>query len=276
MGLYERQYRACTALRCSANIVGIQARENGVGQRMMLATECSQARLERHATLTVPCPRMMTDSVVDKSRLTGPAALENASGARYRSDIVAGALMLPESRIIAEFVLRGDDASALTDAVVGNNLLMMRGRSRAMRVTRLIRSRLQVLPLELVRLVRDSSGDIATYALLAGVIKQSPLFGDFLALTVEEQFRQFGRSLSNRLWDDYLEGCRARDPLMAEWNEEFRARLRSSVFQTLAQAGYIENTRTLKLQPVHVPTVVLQCLAENRENYVLRCIQVGS
>lgn len=273
MGLYERQYRACTALRCSANIVGIQARENGVGQRMMPDAECPQARLERHATVTVPCSQMMTDSVVDKSRL---AAFANASGARYRSDIVAGALMLPESRIIAEFVLRGDDGAALTEAVVGNNLLMMRGKSRAMRVTRLIRDRLQVLPLELVRLVRDGSGDIATFALLAGVIKQSPLFGDFLALTVDDQFQQFSSSLSNRLWDEYVEGCRARDPLMAQWNEQFRARLRSSVFQTLAQAGYLENTRTLKLQPVHVPAVVLQCLAENRENYVLRCIQVGS
>ena len=39
---------------------------------------------------------------------------------------------------------------------------------------------------------------------------------------------------------------------MPQWNESTRRRLRSSVFQTLAQAGYIENTRSLKLQNVHI------------------------
>jgi len=35
---------------------------------------------------------------------------------------------------------------------------------------------------------------------------------------------------------------------MPEWNESTRRRLRSSVFQTLAQAGFIESTKTLTLQ----------------------------
>ena len=196
--------------------------------------------------------------------------------ARYRSDIVAGALMLPESRVIADLMLRHPTDVDWAKIVLTNNLLMMRGKARAQRVTRLIRSRLEPLAPELVKLVRDDRGSAAVFAVMAGAIKQSALLGDFLALVVADQHRQFGRSLSHQLWDDYLDGCRARDPLMAQWNEQFRARVRSSVFQTLAQAGYIENTRSLKLQPVHVPAVVLQCLAANRETYVLRCIQVGS
>ena len=53
-------------------------------------------------------------------------------------------------------------------------------------------------------------------------------------------------------------------------------RLRSSVFQILAQAGYIENTRTLKLQPVYIASPVLDYLTAHQEHYVLRCIQVAS
>ena len=51
--------------------------------------------------------------------------------------------------------------------------------------------------------------------------------------------------------------------------------MRSSVFQMLAQAGYIENTRSLKLQTVHVAEQVLRYLKANHEDYVLRCIQVA-
>ena len=47
------------------------------------------------------------------------------------------------------------------------------------------------------------------------------------------------------------------------------------MFQILAQAGYVENTRTLKLQTVHVAEQVLRYLKANREEYVLRCIQVA-
>ena len=106
-------------------------------------------------------------------------------------------------------------------------------------------------------------------------MKHSPLLGDFLEIVVAEQYRLFSPALSPKLFTDYLEGCRERDPEMPQWNETTRRRLRSSVFQMLAQAGYIENTRTLKLQTVHVADQVLRHLKANREKYVLRCIQVA-
>ena len=51
---------------------------------------------------------------------------------------------------------------------------------------------------------------------------------------------------------------------MPEWSESTIDRLRSSVFQILAQAGYIESTRTLKLQTVHIAREVLQYLEDTR------------
>lgn len=194
---------------------------------------------------------------------------------RYRADIIAGALMVPESRIIAGLLLRGVDEEAWTEAIVEQNVLKARRKAIAMRVSRLIRGRLETMEAGLVRMVRDGSGTVATHAMLAAAIKHSPLLGDFLALVVGEQYRQFGQSLSNKMWDDYLDGCRERDRTMPLWSEATRNRLRSSVFQTLAQAGYLENTRTLKLQTVHVAGEVLHYLKGHGETYVLDCIQVA-
>ncbi len=128
---------------------------------------------------------------------------------------------------------------------------------------------------DLWRLVRDGNGDVATHATLAAAIKHSHLIGDFLDLVVREQIRLFSAKLSNAMWNDYLVDCRGRDPEMPEWNESTRNRLRSSVFQTLAQAGFIENTKTLKIQNVHIADQVLNYLKSRREDYVLRCIQVA-
>jgi hypothetical protein len=194
---------------------------------------------------------------------------------RYRADITAGALKVPESRIIADLLLRHVDAGGWKDAIVAKNVLQARNPATARRLTKLIRGRLETMGPELWKLVRDGKGTVATHAIFAAAVKYSPLLGDFLMLVVGEQYRTFGASLTNKMWDDYLQGCRERDPDMPQWNETTRRRLRSSVFQMLAQAGYLENTRTLKLQTVHIADQVLRYLKANHEGYVLRCIEVA-
>jgi hypothetical protein len=123
--------------------------------------------------------------------------------------------------------------------------------------------------------VRDGKGSVSTHAIFAAAVKQSPLLGDFLGMIVADQYRRFDKTISNQMFADYLDGCRERDPLMPAWTEETRLRIRSSVFQMLAQAGYIESTRTLKLQAPHIADQVIHCLKANGEDYVLRCLQVA-
>ncbi len=194
---------------------------------------------------------------------------------RYKADITAGALKLPESRLIADLLLRQVDAEGWKDAIVTKNVLQARNPATARRLTKLIRARLETMGPDLWKLVRDGKGGVATHAVFAAAVKHSHLLGDFLEIVVGDQYRMFSTALTNKLWADYLEGCRERDHDMPLWSETTRRRLRSSVFQILAQAGYIENTRTLKLQTVHIADQVLRYLKDNQEEYVLRCIQVA-
>jgi BrxA len=191
---------------------------------------------------------------------------------RYRADITAGSLKVAESRRVAELLLKGVDDTAWKRAIVDDNILQSRNPESAKRLARLIRARLEPLGPELWRLVRDGKGPVATHAVFAAAVKHSALLGDFLGMVVAEQYRIFAKALSNKLFDDYLEGCRVRDPDMPDWNESTRRRLRSSVFQMLAQAGYLKDTRSLKLLQVHVAEPVLWLLKDRGETYVLRCL----
>ncbi len=194
---------------------------------------------------------------------------------RYKADITAGSLKIAESRIIADLLLQGTDQKQWKDAILPQNVLQARHPATAIRLARLIRSRLESMDAELWTLVRDGTRTVASQALFAAAIKQSSLLGDFLDLVVREQFRLFHSTLARQLWEDYLEECRNRDPDMPQWNESTRQRLRSSVFQMLAQVGLLENTKTLKLQPIHVTPQVLHYLQHHNEAYVLRCMQVS-
>ena len=194
---------------------------------------------------------------------------------KYKADITAGSLKVPESRIIADLLLRGVDAQGWQETLIKQNVLQAHNPATATRLARLIRGRLQLMTVDLWRLVRDGTGIVATHAVLATAIKHSRLLGDFLDLVVREQYRLFSSTLSYRLWESFLDDCRGRDPDMPVWHESTRRRLRSAVFQTLAQAGYIADIRSLKLQVVYIATPVLRYLQDHNEQYVLRCLQVA-
>ncbi len=200
---------------------------------------------------------------------------QRQSTVRYSADITAGSLKVPESRAIADLLLRGVGNEGWKEAIVNENILQARNPATAIRLGRLIRKRLELMDADLWRLIRDGSAVVATHAVLAAAVKHSPLLGDFLDLVVRDQYRIFAKTLTNQLWNEYLDDCRGRDPDMPQWNESTRRRLRSSVFQILSQAGYIDNTKAKQLQAVHIASQVLRYLESHDEQYVLRCIQVA-
>lgn len=194
---------------------------------------------------------------------------------RYRADITAGALKLRESRVIADLLLQDADAAAWQQSIFEENVLQTRRPASAKRLRTLLRNRLSTMPKEMWELIRDGSGDEATHACLACTVKHSFLVGDFLDLVIRDQYRMYAESLSHSLWTRYIEDCRGRDPEMPVWSESTIRRLRSSVFQILTEAGYLDGTRSMKLQTVHIAQPVLQILEQHHEDYVLRCIQVA-
>lgn len=212
-------------------------------------------------------------SAIDRSQ--NPAAIGENAPVRYNADITAGALKVPESRVIADLLLRRLSTEEWKSAIEESNLLQARSRATAIRLARLLRQRLEAMDSGLWRLVRDGSSTLATHACLAAAVKHSRLLGDFLDTVVREELRIFAGSLSRRAWEEFLEACAMRDPGVAKWNPSTVTRLRSTVFQILAQAGYLESTRTMRLQRVHIASEVLSYLRSRDERYVLRCIQMS-
>lgn len=200
----------------------------------------------------------------------------SAAAGRYRADITAGSLKIAESRVIADLLLLGVDEAGWRQAITTDNVLKARNPATAIRLARLIRQRLETTTPELWRMVRDGTVVVATQAILAAAVKHSYLLGDFLDLVVRDQYRRFGKALTKKLWRDYLEDCRGRDPQMPQWQESTVRRMGSSVFQILAQAGYIKDTRSMLLQRPHITAEVIGYLERNKEDYVLRCINVGT
>jgi len=181
---------------------------------------------------------------------------------------------LRESRIIADLLLQKLDPDGWKQAILEQNMLQMGSMESRKRISRLLRARLEPLGEAVWRMVRDGDLEQATQAAFAGAIKNSRLLGDFMDIAMREQRALFARKLETRMWGDYIEGCRGRDPDMPLWSDATVARLRSAVFSMLAEAGYLKDTRSLQLQNVFVDAQLASTLREGGENYVIRCMEV--
>ncbi len=202
-----------------------------------------------------------------------------ASGAlerhvHYTATITSASLRVRESRIIARLLLDHVDDAGWKQAIVEDNVLQMGSPVSIRRVSRLLRARLEPLGPGLWVMVRDGSKEIATQAVFAGAVKESRLLGDFLDIALREQRALFAKCVSNRVWSDFIDGCRGRDPNMPHWSNATVARLRSGVFSMLAEAGYLNDTRSLRLQNVFLDQQLVEYLRERNETYVLRCLEV--
>ena len=161
------------------------------------------------------------------------------------------------------------------DAIVVQNILQKRSPSTAKRLASLVRSRLEPMGEDLWTLVKNGNKEEATHAVLAAVVKQSAILRDFLDIALREQVNIFKTNLTRSVWENYLLGCRERDPLMSEWTEKSERILGNVIYRILAESGYINNTRSLTIQSVHIAPSVLSYLEDHDEQDVLRCLQVS-
>jgi hypothetical protein len=192
----------------------------------------------------------------------------------YNGDMAAGALLIAESRKIAQLLLKNVDKVQWHKAIVIDNILQKRSSAAAIRQARLIKNRLVLMDKNLWQLVYDGSSEVSTQALLAASIKHSRLVGDFMDIVLRQHWQTFNDKISEIDWSRFLESCAQTDPRVDIWKESTKAKLKQVLFRILAEAKYIDSTRNRKLLPVSIAPEVKKYLIEKKENYVIRCMEI--
>ncbi len=136
----------------------------------------------------------------------------------YTATITSASLRLRESRIVAGLLLQNANQGQWKEAILERNVLQMGSIESIKRISRLLRARLEPLGEGLWQMVRDGGREQATQAAFAGAVKNSRLLGDFMNITLREQRTLFAEKLEYRMWTEYIEGCRGRDPDMPHWS----------------------------------------------------------
>ena len=195
---------------------------------------------------------------------------------RYNAEIVAGALLPIESRIIAKLILEEVPDEELDHLIRVENILQKRSPATAARKTELIKKRLQLVDKNLLLTIANGTRQASIQALLIASIKHSNLIGDFLLRVVKEKWRIFETKLKPSDWESFLRECEQIDNTVSAWKPTTRNKLGQVVKKCLVESGYLESATNPAISPVLLLPEIKNYLLENNETYVLDCMNIVS
>lgn len=188
----------------------------------------------------------------------------------YNAEISAGSLMLPESRRIARLLLTHPSNEQWFEALKVDNMLQKKTPATAKRQARLIRNRLDTLNAEGWMLIADGPQEAAIQLLFAAAIKHSRILADFFRDIYAGHLRRLEQHLSPaKDWEAFLADCVQRDPEFANFSASTKAKLLQVVVRVLAEARYVDSTKTLRLTPPHLHPDVVRYLKRLGETTLL-------
>jgi len=192
----------------------------------------------------------------------------------YKANITAGALLVPESRKIADLMLKNISKEEWKHEIEENNILQRLSVSSSKRIASFIKARLGLMTSDLCMMVRDGDATLSIQANFAAAIKHCRLLGDYLDIVIREQFKKMENSLPLPLWDEFIVLCEQNDPLMEQFPSSTAQKMRSNIHKILIEVGYLSDPYKRKLQKIEIVPDVIDYLKKNNEKYVLKCIEV--
>lgn len=199
--------------------------------------------------------------------------ISSASMSPYNAEISAGSLLILESKRVAALLLTTPDEAAWRQAIEVDNLLQKKTPATARRQATLIRKRLTTLEAKAWEMVVDREHEVVTQLLLAAAVKHSQLLGDFMRLVYADRQRRLESALAPIDWQDFLAECVHRDAAVAGWSNATKAKLFQVVVRILAEAKYLESSRSMKLSPRSLHPDVQRYLRSHGESHVLECLE---
>ncbi|MDU0355777.1 DUF1819 family protein [Paraglaciecola aquimarina] len=192
----------------------------------------------------------------------------------YLGDLIGGSLMLKESQIVAELLLKKPTQEEWLEAIVNRNVLQKRSDASAKRNASTIKKRLEGMSDEYMEKIAFGSSELSTQLMFAATLINSTLLADFMRNVVLDAKRMFRESLDAGDWESFWNDRSRLFPEFADMTKSSVYKISQVAFKTLADAGYIETTRSKRLQNVFLLPEVKNLLSAIERDDIITAMEL--
>ncbi|KXJ50745.1 MAG: hypothetical protein AXW17_10040 [Colwellia sp. Phe_37] len=204
--------------------------------------------------------------------MTPQANLQNHKA--YLGDLIGGSLMIRESQIVAELLLKKPSKEEWTDAIVNQNVLQKRSDASAKRNAATIKKRLESLNDEFIEQLAFGSTELSTQLMFAATLINSTMLADFMRNVFIDAKRMFRESIDSTDWESFWDERSRLFPEFSQMTASSTYKIAQVAFKVLADAGYIETTRNKKLQNVYLLPEVRTLLTDMNRDDIITAMEV--
>ncbi|AWB57841.1 DUF1819 family protein [Colwellia sp. Arc7-D] len=191
------------------------------------------------------------------------------SSKAYLGDLIGGSLMIRESQLISELLLKKPTKEEWLDAIVNQNILQKRSDASAKRNAATINKRLEGLGDEYIEQLAFGSTELTTQLMFAATLLNSTMLADFMRNVYNDAKRMYREVLDSTDWESFWDDRSRLFPEYTQMTASTTYKISQVAFKVLADAGYIESTRSKKLQNVYLlPEVKTLLTVMDREDII--------
>lgn len=192
----------------------------------------------------------------------------------YLGDLIGGSLMIRESQIIAELLLKKPSKEEWTDAIVNQNILQKRSDGSSKRNAATVKKRLEGLSDEYIEQLAFGSTELSTQLMFAATLINSTMLADFMRNIFIDAKRMFRENIDSTDWQSFWDERSRLFPEFAQMTASSTYKVSQVAFKVLADAGYIETTRNKKLQNVYLLPEVRSLLTNMNRDDIIAAMEV--
>ncbi len=193
----------------------------------------------------------------------------------YDSDLTGGSLMVRESRVIADLLLKEATSEEWLDAIQTDNRLQKPTAATARRIAQSIRKRLERMEPSFWQAIRDGDDELATQASFCAVLERNLLLVEFIESVLRDAFVTQAGKLHVWQWSDFLDERAHKDSALADWSMTTKRKTGQVAFRILAEVGLLTDTRSLTLQHLLVRPEVRVLLDDTYRHRIRSCLEVS-
>lgn len=175
----------------------------------------------------------------------------------YLGDVTGiSSLMVDESRTIARLLSKKLSDHQWTEAIEEQNLIQKGSIQTARRQARCIRYRLKDLPKNYLEVIENGTAKETKQLLLFALLHHSTLAFDFFNYAVVQPQSVFKTEMPKHIWDSFLN--QQYNENISQLADSTLIKIRKNLIASFVEAGYVENTKSLKYLNVFVEPIVHQ------------------
>ena len=175
----------------------------------------------------------------------------------YLGDVTGlSSLMIDESRTIAGLLLQDLSDSQWVEAIEEQNVIQKNSIQTARRQARCIAYRLRDLPPSCLKIIENGTSKEVKQMLLFALMNHSRFALDFFKYAVIEPQMVFKSEMPKRMWDSFLN--QQYNENISQLADSTLTKIRKNLISSFVEAGYLENTKTLKYLNVYVEPIINQ------------------